>query len=89
MTDTSNNSVNLKTITCNLHGDNQGEYTTRDVMVSDDNSFNIFSHNLHGLNQGNPAIAEIISDFSPDIVFDQEHWFTPDNLVKLRVRVNS
>ena len=54
-------------------------------MVSDDDSLNIFSFNLHGLNQGEPSINEIIGDFSPDILFVQEHWLTPDNLMKLSV----
>jgi hypothetical protein len=88
MADTSINSVNLKIVAYNLHGDNQGEFATRDVTVSEDNSLNIFSLNLHGLNQRKPDIAEIISDFSPDIVFVHEHWLSPDNLVKLSVWEN-
>lgn len=85
MADTSDSSFNLKPVAYNSRGANIGEFASYDIMVSDDDSLNIFSLNLHGLNQGKPSIDEIIGDFSPDILFVQEHWLTPDNLTKLSV----
>ena len=41
---------------------------------------NLVSYNLHGINQGFPAIRDIIASHNPDIFLLQEHWLTPDNL---------
>ena len=45
-------------------------------------SINIISYNLHGLNQGRPALDELLADIAPGFVFCQEHWQTPANLHK-------
>ena len=37
---------------------------------------------MHGFNQGNPTINELINDYSPDIIMLQEHWQTPANMYK-------
>jgi Endonuclease/Exonuclease/phosphatase family len=42
----------------------------------------IVTFNLHGFNQGQTAIEELIRTSSPDIFLFQEHWLTPDNLNK-------
>jgi exonuclease III len=42
----------------------------------------IVSFNLHGFNQGQAAIDEIVRTTHPEIFLFQEHWLTPDNLNK-------
>ena len=46
------------------------------------NSLKIVTFNMHGFNQGQSAIAELIDRESPDIFMLQEHWLTPANLCK-------
>ena len=40
--------------------------------------------NLHGFNQGELYLQEVCSAAKHDVIFIQEHWLTPDNLVKLK-----
>ena len=42
----------------------------------------LITFNMHGFNQGWPAISELIDKFSPGIFVLQEHWLTPANLGK-------
>jgi len=42
----------------------------------------IVSLNMHGYNQGLPAIKQLIEKNSPDVMLVQEHWLTPANLIK-------
>ena len=37
---------------------------------------------MHGFNQGQTAVKELIERESPDIFMLQEHWLTPANLCK-------
>lgn len=46
------------------------------------NCLRIISYNMRGFNQGCIALDDIIADFSPNILFLQEHWLTPANLNK-------
>jgi exonuclease III len=43
----------------------------------------VVSYNLHGLNQGLPGINHLIDTMSPDVIMNQEHWLTSENLHKL------
>jgi exonuclease III len=43
----------------------------------------VVSYNLHGYNQGIVGLKELINLLTPDAIFVQEHWLTPDNLNKL------
>jgi exonuclease III len=43
----------------------------------------VVSYNLHGLNQGSVGLQELICKLNPDVLMIQEHWLTPDNLIKL------
>ena len=47
------------------------------------NKLSIVSFNMHGYNQGQTAINEMIENCCPDIFLLQEHWLTPANLRKL------
>jgi hypothetical protein len=40
----------------------------------------LVSFNLHGLNQGYPALADLITNMDVDVALLQEHWLTPGNL---------
>ena len=40
----------------------------------------LVSYNWHGINQGFPAILDIIASYNPDIFLLQEHRLTPDKL---------
>lgn len=54
-------------------------------MASDNvnNSFmSIVSYNMHGFNQGSPAVENMIDIYHPDVFLLQEHWLTPANLCK-------
>ena len=42
----------------------------------------LISYNMHGFNQGQPALSNILQDNSADIVMLQEHWLTRANLNK-------
>jgi len=42
----------------------------------------VVSFNMHGFNQGQPTIEELINSSQPDIILLQEHWLTPANLNK-------
>jgi len=42
----------------------------------------IVSFNMHGFNQGWPAVMSLINDLDPGIILLQEHWLTPANLSK-------
>ena len=46
------------------------------------NSLKIVTFNMHGFNQGQSAIAELIERERPDVFMLQEHWLTPANLCK-------
>jgi len=37
---------------------------------------------MHGFNQGQPAVDELIDKLQPDVLLLQEHWLTPANLDK-------
>lgn len=37
---------------------------------------------MHGFNQGQPVIHDLINGIKPDIILLQEHWLTPANLNK-------
>lgn len=52
-------------------------------IPSTDDKFSIVSYNIHGFNQGKPGIEELLCDYSPDFLFVQEHWLTPENMSKL------
>jgi len=51
------------------------------LLQSQRKSLSIVSFNMHGFNQGLPAIASLIADCT-DIIMVQEHWLTPVNLIK-------
>ena len=50
--------------------------------------FKLVSFNMHGFFQGVPVIDEIITTVKPEIIFLQEHWLTPDNLIKFEHHFN-
>ena len=50
------------------------------------NSLKLVSYNMHGFNQGCPAIDELIAHEKPDVILLQEHWLTPANLTKFDSR---
>ncbi len=50
------------------------------------NSLKLVSYNMHGFNQGCPAIDELITHEKPDVILVQEHWLTPANLTKFDSR---
>ena len=43
-------------------------------------SLEIISYNMHGFQQGYPAVEDLIANRKPDIFLLQEHWLTPANL---------
>jgi exonuclease III len=45
-------------------------------------SLKIVSFNMHGFNQGQPTISQLIIDIRPDILLLQEHWLTRANLTQ-------
>ena len=49
----------------------------------------IVSFNLHGFNQGQVAVNELIETHDPDIFILQEHWLTPANLSRFDIWRNS
>ena len=46
----------------------------------------VISYNMHGFQQGCPAIEDIINDENPDIFMLQENWLTPSNLCNFESR---
>ena len=46
-------------------------------------SLTLVSFNMHGYNQGFSTVLDLITSLSPDVIFLQEHWLTPDKLIKL------
>jgi len=44
------------------------------------NNFCVVSYNLHGFNQGQIVVRDLIGKLSIDIFLLQEHWLTPANL---------
>jgi exonuclease III len=48
-------------------------------------SLKIISVNMHGFNQGCPAINELIGIYKPDVFLLQEHWLTPANLCRFDI----
>lgn len=57
------------------------------MASSDNRNYNcrqlkVVSFNMHGFNQGFPAIDEMINSIDPDIFLCHEHWLTPANLHK-------
>ena len=45
-------------------------------------SLSIVSYNMHGFNQGLPAVENMIDVYNPDVFLLQEHWLTPANLIR-------
>jgi len=45
-------------------------------------SLQIVTFNMHGFTQGQAAVKEMITEYSPDVFLLQEHWLTPTNLNK-------
>jgi len=37
---------------------------------------------MHGYNQGLSVLLDMISSYTPDLLFLQEHWLTPHNMIK-------
>jgi exonuclease III len=44
---------------------------------------NLISFNLHGFNQGEHVIDELLFTYKPDVLFMQEYWLTSDNLSRM------
>jgi len=42
----------------------------------------VISFNMHGFNQGWPAVTSLIREFNPGIISLQKHWLTPTHLRK-------
>jgi len=53
-----------------------------DNDVVDQDTIHLISYNMHGFNQGIPALFELIEKFNPGVILLQEHWLTPANLHK-------
>ena len=59
-----------------------------DILINKDNCdspsgyLSVVSLSMHGSNQGFSTIRELTLSQSPDICLIQEHWLTPDNLLK-------
>ena len=47
-------------------------------------SLTFVSFNMHGYNQGFCTVLDLINSPSSDVIFLQEHWLTPDKLIKLK-----
>jgi exonuclease III len=43
----------------------------------------VISYNLHGFNQGNHGVQDLMRTINPDVFMLQEHWLSPNNLHKL------
>ena len=56
--------------------------TTTDTDNKFTSGLKVVSFNMHGFNQGQPAVQELINVYQPHILMLQEHWCTPDNLTK-------
>ena len=54
-------------------------------LTGENESINILSYNLHGLNQGRPLLEDFFSAGTIDFCLIQEHWLTPHNLGALNV----
>ena len=54
----------------------------KDNFDSPSGYLSVVSLNMHGFNQGFSTIRELMLSQSPDIFLIQEHWLTPDNLLK-------
>ena len=52
------------------------------LQSASSDQLSLVSYNLHGFNQGVPAIDEMINLYHPDVFLLQEHWLTPANLCK-------
>ena len=50
-------------------------------MVGTDLYLRLATYNLHGLNQGLPFLESLCQEY--DVVFVQEHWLAPFDLVSL------
>lgn len=46
-------------------------------------NFTVVTFNMHGFNQGNDGVHELICLYEPDCILLQEHWLTPAALDKL------
>ena len=44
----------------------------------------LLSFNMHGFYQGLPVLEDLINTENPVIILLQEHWLTPDNLIKFQ-----
>jgi len=49
-------------------------------------TLSVVSYNMHGFNSGSPAVADLLSSHSPDILLFQEHWLTPDKLASFDIQ---
>ena len=47
-----------------------------------ESSLCVISYNMHGYNQGLSLLHDMISSHTPDLLFLQEHWLTPHNMIK-------
>jgi len=47
-----------------------------------ESSLSVISYNMHGYNQGLSLLLDMISSYTPDLLFLQEHWLTPHNMIK-------
>jgi len=73
--------------------------TVNNVNIVNNNSYNnsansidsirIVSYNMHGFNQGQPAVDEMITNDNIDMFLLQEHWLTPSNLHKFDERFDN
>jgi hypothetical protein len=43
----------------------------------------VYSYNMHGLNQGQSLLSDICRAGTAPIIFVQEHWQTPANIIKI------
>ena len=53
--------------------------------TTDRSDLKIVSFNIHGFNQGQVAITEMIDSLSPDVFLIQEHWLTDANINKFDI----
>ena len=54
-----------------------------------ESDLSVVSYNMHGYRQGKVLISNLIQTLSPDLVFLQEHWLTPDTLTKFNVEFSN
>ena len=42
----------------------------------------LVSYNMHGYRQGQIVVNDLVQSLTPDLILLQEHWLTPQNLIK-------